>query len=503
MKKHSFDQSLKIKRMHILTYDEPVVYLHQDSLICRSEGLASRRRIQICCEGHRIIATLHFIDNHTLAEDEIGLSEHAWELLQPKPDSEICISHPPLLDSVKYIRRKIYNHELDQAMMECIMTDIMAGRVSDVQISSFLTACAGGALSHQEILALTEAMLASGRRIQWPFDLVVDKHCIGGLPGNRTSPIIVAIVSACGLIMPKTSSRSITSPAGTADTMEVLTHVELNIEQMQQVVEKEGGCLVWGGSVDLSPVDDMLIRIERALDLDSEGQLIASILSKKLAAGSTHVLIDLPFGPTAKIRDQHTADFLRNSLITIGAQLGLQIEVIQTDGVEPIGQGVGPALEARDVLAVLANDAHAPQDLKEKSIKLAGAVIEYSPDVAKGKGAQLARQCLESGQAMNKLIAICQAQGGFFEIPTAQYQKVITSNVKGKITAFHNRLIAKIAKLAGAPMAKTAGIEVLVKMGETLSPGQPILRLHAETKSQLEYAASLLEDNQPLRVEES
>ncbi|MCV6606385.1 MAG: thymidine phosphorylase, partial [Porticoccaceae bacterium] len=207
---------------------------------------------------------------------------------------------------------------------------------------------------------------------------MLDKHCVGGLPGNRTTPVVTAIIAANDLTMPKTSSRAITSPAGTADTMETITTVQLEFEQMRNVVETEGACLAWGGSVSLSPTDDIVIRVERALDLDSEGQLVASVISKKVAAGSKQVLIDIPVGPTAKVRSQAMAQNLRRLLEKTGAALGLEVRTVVTDGSQPIGTGIGPALEARDVLQVLANDGHAPQDLREKSLLLAGEMLEMA-----------------------------------------------------------------------------------------------------------------------------
>jgi len=196
-------------------------------------------------------------------------------------------------------------------------------------------------------------MIDAGSRLSWPHDIVVDKHCVGGLPGNRTTPIVVAIAAACGLIIPKTSSRAITSPAGTADTMETLTEVSLSLDDMRRVVDREGGCIVWGGSMNLSPADDILIRVERPLDFDSEGQMVASVLSKKLSAGSTHLVIDIPVGPTAKVRSTVMADSLALRLTQVGEALGLTLRVRQTDGTQPIGRGIGPSLEALDVLAVL------------------------------------------------------------------------------------------------------------------------------------------------------
>ena len=139
--------------------------------------------------------------------------------------------------------------------------------------------------------------------------------------------------------------------------METLAPVELDTAAMRRVVEREGGCIVWGGAATLSPADDMLIRVERPLDLDSEGQLVGSVLSKKKAAGSTHVVIDMPIGPTAKVRSEEAAARLSALLEGVGKAIGLTLRVLTTDGRQPVGRGIGPALEARDVLAVLQGQA--------------------------------------------------------------------------------------------------------------------------------------------------
>src|SRR5207342_2314958 len=195
--------------------------------------------------------------------------------------------------------------------------------LSDIELAAFVTACAGDRMDLDESVALTRAMISVGERLDWGGGPVLDKHCVGGLPGNRTTPIVVAIIAAAGYRIPKTSSRAITSPAGTADAMEVMAPVALDLPGMRRVVEKEGGCIVWGGNVRLSPADDILIRVERPLDFDSDGQLVASILSKKVAAGSTHVLIDMPVGPTAKVRSLESAMSLQARLLTTASALGL------------------------------------------------------------------------------------------------------------------------------------------------------------------------------------
>jgi len=484
---------LKPVRMGIDTHQELVVYLRRNSHVCRSEGFTSSNRVHIRIADKSILATLSIVTDGLLQPGEMGLSESAWQRLQPKEASEAHIRHPDPVLSLSHLRHKVYGHRLNQEQTQEIIDDMVAGRYSDVHLSSFVTACAGDNLDQDEIIALTKAMLGSGRQLDWGQPKVVDKHCVGGLAGNRTTPIVTAIVTACGAIMPKTSSRAITSPAGTADTLATMTSVELDLQTLQQVVKNLGGCLAWGGSVNLSPADDILIRIERMLDLDSEGQMVASVLSKKAAAGSTHVLIDIPIGPTAKVRSKEAADLLSKHLIATGKALGLSIRVLRTDGTQPVGRGIGPALEAKDLLAVLRNESDAPQDLRERSLTLAAELLELADLAEEGQGLALAQKTLDSGKAHDQFMAICNAQGGFTEPSMAQYQFNWTSPSSGKVSSMDNRQISQVAKLAGAPEDPTAGVTLHVKLGNSIQPGQLLMTLHAESPGELQYAVEFLE----------
>lgn len=484
--------TLRLKYLGIDTYKEAIIYMRQDCHICRAEGFEAQARIEVTFRNQAIIATLNTIQSDLLTINEASLSEYAWSLLGVKENDEIFLSHPKPLDSLSYIRSKIYGNELQPKQIQMIMKDIHAGRLSDIHIAAFLTACASGHLNTVEITELTKAMIDTGEKLHWASPVVVDKHCVGGLPGNRTSLIVVPIVAAFGLIIPKTSSRAITSPAGTADTMEIFAPVDLSISKMRQVVEQENGCIIWGGAVALSPTDDILIRIERALNLDSEGQLVASVLSKKVAAGSTHVVIDIPVGPTVKVRSLPVAQLLKGYLETIGRQLGITVEALLTDGLQPIGRGIGPALEARDVLSVLQCEKQAPQDLRDKSLTIAGAILEFSNTVKLGSGKKLAEEILNNGKAFNKFQAICQAQGGL-QFPTkAPYTYTITAGKTGEVAEINNRQIAQIAKLAGAPRAKTAGLELHVAIGNRVQKSQPIYTIHSENKGELAYALAYI-----------
>jgi thymidine phosphorylase len=259
---------------------------------------------------------------------------------------------------------------------------------------------------------------------------------------------------------------------------------------MRRVVDQEGGCIVWGGSVRLSPADDLLIRVERPLDFDSEGLLVASVLSKKISAGATHVLVDLPVGPTAKVRSDEAARGLQARFEAVGAALGVKVTIHLSDGLQPVGRGIGPALEARDVLAVLRGDAGAPQDLRERALALAALVLEFGAGSLPGGGLSAARRLLESGQAWRKFQAICRAQGGLKEPPRARLTQVITANAAGHCVAIDNRRIARVAKLAGAPRAPAAGVDMHVRLGQNLAVGDPLYTVHAEDHGELEYALS-------------
>jgi len=479
---------LQLRRLGIDTYQEPVLYMHRDCPVCVSEGFEAQSRVELVLGNRTLVATLNVVLGDFVAPGECGLSEAAWRMLGAQAGDVAAVRHPAPLESLGHVRAKIYGRRLTHSGVDAVIHDIAAGRYSDLQLAAFVTACAGDRLDLDETVALTRAMVNAGDRIDWGAGPIMDKHCVGGLPGNRTSMVIVPIVAACGLRMPKTSSRAITSPAGTADTMETVSPVDLDVPRMREVVERTGGCIVWGGSVRLSPADDILIRVERPLDLDSQGQLVASVLSKKVAAGSSHVLIDMPVGPTAKVRGQEAAEVLTRQLHHVGTALGLDIRVAQTDGLAPVGRGIGPSLEARDVLAVLRNEPGAPADLAQRSVLLAGLLLEFGGAAPAGAGADLARAVLADGRAWRKFHEICEAQGGFREPALAGWRHDVISSRSGIVIAIDNRRLARIAKLAGAPKSPSAGIELHVRNGEFVERGQPLFTLHAASPGALAYA---------------
>ena len=478
---------LRVRRLHLHTQREPIVIMRTDCPVCRSEGLAPRSQILLRTDDRSITAILFQGADDVLGRDEVGLSEAAWQLLDASEGEWVAISHPPAVSSMGSVRSRIFGTTLEAAAFDDIVRDVVAGRYSDVHLAAFLTAGSALPLTDDETVALTSAMARAGERLRWDRE-VIDKHSVGGLPGNRTTPIVVAIAAAAGLTIPKTSSRAITSPAGTADAMQTVTRVDLDIDAIRRVVDAEGGCLAWGGALKLSPADDIFIGVERQLDIDPEGQLIASVLSKKIAAGAQKLVLDIPVGPTAKVRSAAAGQKLAMRMRDVASHFSLTTVTVISDGTQPVGRAIGPALEMRDVLAVLRSDKNAPTDLRQRALAIAAAVLELGGAAAPDCGTTRAEELLDSGAAHEKFERICIAQGGFREPTPASLRQVITSDRSGRVSEFDNRRIARVAKFAGAPDDAGAGLLLDVRLGDQVSAGQPLMTLYADTPSELAYA---------------
>jgi thymidine phosphorylase len=485
--------NLSLRRVAIDTYRENVAYLHRDCAAYRAEGFQALSKVEVRANGRRILATLNVVDDLRIVGcHELGLSEDAFLQLAINDGHTASISQAEPPESIGALHRKLAGERLSREDFHSIVRDIAGLRYSKIELTAFVVATNRDELDREEVYFLTDAMVASGRKLDWHEPQVVDKHCIGGIPGNRTSMLVVPIVAAHGLLCPKTSSRAITSPAGTADTMEVLAKVELPFDLLANIVHEHRGCLAWGGTANLSPADDVLISVERPLSIDSAGQMVASILSKKIAAGSTHLVLDIPIGPTAKVRSMPEAQRLRRLFEYVAGRMHLSLDVVITDGRQPIGNGIGPVLEARDVMRVLENDPRAPNDLRQKSLRLAGRLIECNPDVRGGDGFAIARDILDSGRALSKMNAIMAAQGQqTFDHNHPQLGELtfdICATESGVVTGIDNLQIARMARLAGAPKVVGAGVDLFRKLGDAVSSGDVLYRVHASYASDLEFA---------------
>jgi putative thymidine phosphorylase len=484
---------LKAKNMNISSGKKLIAILNK--IDAKNLDLHIGDRIHLSNGKKSATAILDITDSSKIVPTgKIGLFDEVLAEIRAKTGTEIKIKLEKLPESLRFIRAKLEGKILNEKEIFAITQDIVDNRLSHIELTYFISGCFTQGLNLKETTYLTKALIETGDKLEIKTTPVLDKHCIGGIPGNRTTSVVVPILLAAGYTMPKTSSRSITSPAGTADTMEVLTNVSLNLSQIKKVVHKTGGCMVWGGAVNLAPADDKIITVEHPLSIDAEGNLLSSILAKKGSVSASHVLIDIPIGKTAKLKSAKHAQHLKKAFIKLGSKLGMKILVTITDGSQPIGNGVGPSLEARDILYVLQNDDRAPQDLRSKALHLAAEMMYF---VEKGKKSrkvyfEKAKEILDTGMAWHKMLDVINAQGKKIINPDKIAFAKLKFNVKatksGIIKEIDNKAIAKIARVAGAPNDNAAGMLLHKHVGDHVLTGDNLYTIYAESKTKMDYA---------------
>lgn len=476
---------LKTKKIYIRTGQKFIAVLHQD--MAHKLDVLAGDRIKLKKESNEITAIVEVSENG-FPKTAIGLYIETAKELNANIGDKIHITIADKPPSVQYIRKKLDGKRLSNAEINLIVEDIVNDDITDVEMTYFVAGSYMHGLNNRETADLTKAIARHGSQLKFGNKIVVDKHCIGGVPGNRTTMIVVPIIAANGLLMPKTSSRAITSPAGTADTMEILANVGNDAVTLKKIVRTVGGFISWGGGIDLAAADDRMIRVRYPLKLDPEGMLLASIMAKKYSVSATHVLIDIPCGEQVKVKTQKEAFHLKKRFLKIAHMLGMKAEVMISDGSQPIGNGIGPLLEALDVLKVLKRGKDAPKDLEKKGIKMAGILLELAKKAKRGTGEKIARETLESGKAWEKMQEIIEAQGKK-QIPSlAPFKFDVPSLKTGIVTHIDNKHISTIARVAGAPKDLAAGLYLYKKLGDKVKKGEFIMRIYTEGPARLKYA---------------
>jgi AMP phosphorylase len=436
--------------------------------------------------------------NSEVKENVLGLFEDLIVLLKVKKNDSVDVKATAPLKSLDFIKKKMNGGKLSGFELKEIVKDIADNRLNDIEASAFISAVYMKEFDLNETIDITKALISNGQRISFDKKPIVDKHSIGGINGRATM-IITPIVAAAGLYMPKTSSRSITSACGTADSMEVLAPVDLSFEKIKSITNKHGAVIVHGGAVDLAPADDKIIRIRHPLALDPEGMLIASVLAKKASVGSKYVVIDIPVGTYTKIKDKNYALKMAKKFVQVGKEVGMEIEAVITNGEEPSGLAFGPALEAKYVMEILENKRF--DNLAQKSCELSGAIFELAGLAKIGKGYGMALDILKLGKALEKMKDIIHAQGGKIDssskIILSPLNKEIYAKEDGVIQSFNLKDLTNIARISGAPANKLSGVMLNKIEGEKVFKGDIIMTIFAENKQKLQSAIDYLDKNKP------
>jgi len=489
----------KIKPIDIFTGRNIIVLNKAEA---QEHDIYSGYRTEIRHGGKSTIAIVD-VSEAIVEPGEIGVFRDIATANKMRKGETVEIVHMDRPESIGYIKKKLDKGVLNDAEIRTIVREIMQDRLSEIETSSWITAAYINGFSDDEVIALANATVESGDQLDLGKRPVLDKHCIGGVAGNRTTMVVVPIIAAAGAYIPKTSSRSITSASGTADTMEVLADVIFNMDEMRSIVLKAKGAVVWGGGMKLAPVDDKLIRIRHPLSLDPEGMLLASILGKKKSVGAEFVIIDIPVGRGVKVPYVERGNELAKHFLRVGDKLGMKIEALITDGAEPVGNGVGPGLECIDVLEVLGG--RGPDDLRHKSILMAGKLLELCGKVEHGKGYTVAEGLINNGKALAKFREIIELQGGNPKVKTSdiglgQYTHTVASDVSGSIFHIDNKVMAKIARIAGAPRDKGAGVLIHRLRGDRVEKGDKLFTIFSESDAKLEFTLKALKELEPIEM---
>lgn len=484
---------LSLKHLQINSFNENLAYINRECAAYKVDDIKTLTKVEIHGGVKPVFAFLEVVDDPKLVKpDELALNTEAFELINLPEGANISlsISSPPA--SLNSIRRKIGGNILNGGEYSSIINDIAAKRYSNMDIAAFLVS-SGSFMTAPEVLSLTEALVGD-YTLNWDNEsIVVDHHCLGGVPGNKTDIIITAIVAAYGLPMPKTASRSLTSCAGVADTFSVLANVDISEEKFRSLIRENRGAIACYDSLPIAEANKILSSVERYIGLTQHQQLVASILAIKLAAGVTHLVLDIPVGPQSRIKSTNEAMRIRKLAEYVGDMLSLEIDAVITDGSEPIGNGIGAVLEARDVMKVLRNKEDAPQDLMEKSLFLAGRMLEFDPKLRGGQGYHVAKEILQSGRALETINKIIYAQGKSAQPQLGHLTRDIVSNVSGVVESIDNERINKIGVLAGAAQYHGAGLDLLKKVGDRVEQGETLYRIHSVNSSDFAFANSVVD----------
>jgi len=478
----------------------PVAMLNEDTANLIGVKTKGRIFIKTLSKNSQGISTIIDIAKTLVKKNEIAISSELKERLNLSAGQKVDIDLASPPRSMIFIKKKMNGKALSQEEINEIIKDVVDNSLAEAEIALFISSMYEKGMNMKETIYLINAILHSGKilKLNLKNKLVADKHSIGGIPGNRTTPIIVSICAAAGLVMPKSSSRAITAPAGTADVIETIAKVEFSMEELQKIIKKTGAFLIWGGSLEIVPADEKIISIEKMLNIDPEAQLLASIMSKKLASGAQYILIDIPYGKTAKVTREKGLE-LKKKFEYLGKHFHKKMKVVLTKGDEPIGNGIGPVLEIIDIKKVLSCSEDAPKNLEKKSLFLSGELLEMTGKAKKGQGIKMATQILVSGKAFAKFKQIIEAQKGSLDhLKLAKFKTDITAKRNSEITEIDNKKINSLGRMTGCPIDKSAGLYLHKHVSGKLKKGEKIITIYAESKSRLRDSLNFYNEQKPI-----
>ena len=481
-----------------LAVSGPIVIMNRDD--CLELGVGPTDRV--CITGGSSAVSTVLISDSFIPKDTILMPPDMMAKCSVWDGDPVDVVYYPMPESIRSIRKKINGGVLDKEEIDSIVSDIMGGNLSEKEIIGFVSAFNVNNSDLVEVAYLTRSMAGTGKTIDLGVKPVFDFHSLGGVPGNKITPIVVSIVASHGMCIPKLSSRSVSSACGTSDFVDTFCDVEMDADSLKEAVRKNGGVFACGNE-DYAPVGRLIIAAERPMGIDPRPMMMASIMSKKVALGTTHLLVDIPMGAGSKIPDMETGESFARDLIDLGTILGIHVECAVTRADQPVGSAIGPILEARECIRVL-EEGDGDPDVVDKACSVAGILLEMG-GVDDGKS--LALETLRSGKAHEKFMEIVKSQNGdpglrSDDLVPGKFVKDVHAKRTGYVQFIDNASIVAIAKGAGAPSDLGAGIELLHKVGDHVDVGEALFRIHAENQAKLDRAVESARSRRPMAVQD-
>lgn len=488
---------LKSKLIDFTSGQKRTVFLN--SKTAQDEGITPGTRLEVISPVNKKqhVAIVE-ISEKLVSPLEVGVDPQLWAEFELKTNDLMGLDWLAQPASLAAIRKKLLRNRLNYTEIKSILDDIVSGKLGDIEATYFASCGFNPGFNEEELYYLVKAMSESGEKIKWPYEKVVDKHSIGGLAGKGITPIVVSIITSRGLVVPNTSTRAITAPAGTTDIMEVFCDMEFTKDEIIELVKKNNGCMIWGGGLDLAPADEALIEIEKPLGIELYDKFIVSILAKKVAMGLTHYVLDIPYGPDTKVQNPQDVQLIREKFETLSEKFGIKVKVLTRQAIGPDGRGIGPNLEAIDVLKVLMQEKDRYLPLEDIALSLAGELLELAGDAKPGKGYEVAHKELKSGKAYKKFQKLIQAQNGNPDltpekIPLGEIRLDVKADKDGMVKDVENSVIKEVSHALGTPNVKNAGIYLHKQIGEKIVKGDLLYTLYTTTDSRLDLAKKILD----------
>jgi AMP phosphorylase len=502
-KNHNNAFHAKTKLIDISDGEELIALLNEHE--ASEYGISPMDKISLIIKWQEIVLNAD-LTNKFVKPWQVGLFKDVYKKygIQEWESAHVYFTERSSL-ALESLKKWLNGKRLSQEEIFAIMKDISDNRFTDVLTTYFSALGFFYPSTDEDLYKMAKAMAEAGEMLHFP-GIVADKHCMGWVPGNETTMIMIPLLTSLGIKMPKTFSKAITTPAATGECVSVLMDISFSKKQIMELVKKNNTCLIRGGGLDLAPADEKLIKVAYPLSMQSYSRTIISIMAKKYAMGINHSLIDIPVWPSAKVPDMKTAKRLKQKYEYVGKKLWMKVKVEITPALQPIGAGIGAVMQVREVLRVLQQHPARPMDLEKKSIHLCAKIIEMV-GMAKGKEAEkLAYGQLISGQAWKKMQAIISAQNGNPNVTSeglklAKIKKDILAEKTGKVKYIDMKVVNVVARTLGSPLDLQAWLYLHKKLGDVVQKGEKIYTMYANDEGKIKLAKELLDQRKMYMIQ--